>query len=34
LPQAEIYTVVALGVNTGLVYRLLRDGRIPAKRPG
>jgi hypothetical protein len=34
LPQAEIYTVrqtaVALGISTGLVYELLRDGRIPA----
>jgi excisionase family DNA binding protein len=38
LPQAEIdtvrQTVVALGVSTGLVYELLRDGRIPAQRPG
>jgi excisionase family DNA binding protein len=38
LPQAEIYTVrqaaVALGVSTGQVYQLLRDGRIPAKRLG
>ena len=38
LPQAEIdtvrQTVVALGVSTGLVYELLRNGPIPAKRPG
>jgi excisionase family DNA binding protein len=38
LPQAEIYTVrqaaVALGISAGLVYELLRDGRIPGKRLG